>query len=142
MFAVMTVLACCSSCAAEQRVTERAAATAADVVREVAHYGDQLYAVSVDRCHQAELVAAALPELEAARAAVGEIRSRCDDAFFALEQLRLAVNTADEWAAKLERGTTTVREATQAALRARDAFTYAQQAHQTLNEYLRRFESP
>jgi hypothetical protein len=131
---LLSVVLSCT--AAQQELAQRQAATAADVVNEVAKRGDQVYAVSVEACHNAELAAAALPDLETAKTTVTEIRQRCDVAFLALERLRLAVAYVDNLVEQLDKGAATVQQATAAAITARDAFERAQSAMVDLNTYL------
>ena len=88
----------------------KSAVSVADVVNHVAKKGDALYAVSVAQCHAAESVAAEIPDVTAAERLVLDIRVRCDEAFRALERVRLAVVALDVTVAKVEDGTVTAAE--------------------------------
>lgn len=128
----------CTATAPE--VAEQRTDRAAELLNEIAKRGDQVYGVSVERCHRAELAAAKLPDLEDARALVATVRAQCDQAFQALEALRLALEGIDNTLADLERGTATIRQAAAAAILARDAFDAAQLAHDDLATFLGRLE--
>jgi uncharacterized protein YhaN len=108
------------------RGNEKAAVSAADIVNEVVHRGDQVYGVSVQSCHTAEQAAAELPEPAEAERAVARIRAACDHAFQALDLVALAVKRVDEIMAQAEAGAVPVRDVVAAALDARAVVEAAQ----------------
>lgn len=126
-------LACLLGCGAP---TAQAAVTAAEVANEIARRGTQVYAVSIDACHAAELVAVDLPSIETARATVAEIRERCDQAFDAIEGVRKALEAMDAVVAQASTGVEAARSLAAAALAARDAVEHAERVNRELAAYL------
>jgi hypothetical protein len=122
-----------TSCATPQR----AAVSVADVVNEVARRGDRIYAVSVDACNAAEVLAAHHRDLATAEKLVGEVRSRCDLAFAALEAARKAVTLVDDAVAKSRAGELSAADLARLAVAAREAVESAQAAHAELATFLR-----
>lgn len=98
---------------------QKTVVTVADVVNQVARRGDQVYAVSVAECNQAEKVAVELPDLNKAGNLVKEIRAKCDVAFKALDSLRIGVNTLDEAIARADKGQLSAADLARAAVEAR-----------------------
>ncbi len=116
----------------------KVAISAADIVNEVARRGDQTYAVSVEACHAAEMVAAEQPNVDEAERAVGRIRAACDHAFHALDEVRLAIARVDEAMARAEAGQLPIRDVVSAALSARELFESAQAEQVTLTTQLQK----
>ena len=128
-----------SCSAAQQEAANAQAANVADVVNEIARKGDTVYEVSIEACHQAELTAADLPDVDKARSTVAEIRKRCDQAFAAVNKVRDAIARVDQLVADIDRGVGNIKALADAALKARAAFSDAEDAQRALAAYLKGF---
>lgn len=115
---------------------EQSVVRAADLVDAVAHKGDQIDAVSVELCHEAESAAAELPDLEEAENTVMEIRAGCDRVFGAIDKLEQAIKHVDLVFEAVERGDAKIEDLARAAVAARQAYEKAYAANEELRELL------
>lgn len=123
-----------TSCTTKQ--ADITTATAAQIVDQVAMRGDQVDAVLVGACDEAERQAAELPDIESAERLVFEIRKRCDQAFEAVDKLAEAIVATDALMGRYESGEVKLTKVMEAALKARAAFARAVELHDTLKKYL------
>ena len=106
------------SCAGSQ-ATQTTVVSIADLVNATAHTGDVVYGITVDECHQAELGASKAADLASAQALVQQIRTRCHQAFDALDTVRTSIDTLDEAVSKAGKGQITAADLSSAMLTAR-----------------------
>lgn len=132
VFVVLFALGTITNCS----MTERTVVSAADVVNEVARKGDQIDAITVETCHEAESAAAELPDLEMAEAKVKAIRQRCDEVIESIDKLEEAIEQVDLVFEAVERGDAEVEDLVSAAIGARQAFERAKGANEELKAYL------
>lgn len=129
-------LALCMACAQSCATAEKVVISAADVVDEVARKGDQIDAISVEACHEAESAAADIPDLDKAERAVQRIRSGCDQVFGAIDALEAAIETVDRTFASVQIKEATLEDLVGAAMKARQAYDRAAEASEQLREIL------
>lgn len=117
-------------------VTQKAVVSAAELVDAVAMRGDQLDAISVEICKDAENAAAEMPDLEAAERTVKEIRAGCDRVFVAIDQVDAAIKHVDLVFEAVERGDATIDDLASAAIASRQAYDRAKLANEELRKLL------
>ena len=130
---VMIIGLLLASCGGAHEQAKTTAATAAEIVNALALGGEQVYAVSVEACDTAENAAAHVPDLDQAHELVRQIRARCDQAFAAAEDLRLAIEKLDSLA-----DTATAPELVAAALQVRQLLADTAVTHAQLAKFLER----
>lgn len=128
----LTLMGAFVSCSQAERVV----ISAADVVNEVARKGDQIDAVSVEICHEAESAAADLPDLEKAQKLVFEIRGQCDHVFGSIDKLEQAIKHVDLVFEAVQRGDAKVKDLVSAAIKARQIYDDALEANEALRDIL------